>query len=148
MRTVDSRSNVTTLVICSFLGLAAMTYLLAREPLAQRIVHLDVTKYTPHAAVHGGPGQLDYYGMLDGHSMEAPLYFYDRGVMEPKSGIGAHFHNTCEEMFIILDGEAQFTIDGRTSVLKGPAGAPQRLGHSHAIYNASDKPVQWMDINV
>ena len=59
-----------------------------------------------------------------------------RGVIEPKSGIGAHFHNQCEEMFVILDGEAQFTIDGRTSLLKGPAGAPARLGHSHAIYNA------------
>src|SRR5438034_2910021 len=50
----------------------------------------------------------------------------------------------CEEMFVILDGEAQFTIDGRTSVLKGPAGAPCRMGHMHAIYNATDKPVQWM----
>jgi mannose-6-phosphate isomerase-like protein (cupin superfamily) len=66
----------------------------------------------------------------------------------PKSGIGAHFHNTCEEMFVILEGEAQFTIDGRTSTLKAPAGALCRMGHSHAIYNATDKPVQWMNINV
>lgn len=51
-------------------------------------------------------------------------------------------------MFIILDGEAQFTIDGRTSVVKGPAGAPVRMGHSHAIYNASDKPVEWINFNV
>jgi mannose-6-phosphate isomerase-like protein (cupin superfamily) len=51
-------------------------------------------------------------------------------------------------MFVIFDGEAQFTIDGRTSVLKGPAGAPTRMGHSHAIYNPGDKPVQWMNINV
>ncbi len=49
---------------------------------------------------------------------------------------------------MILDGEAQFTIDGRTSVLKGPAGAFCRMGHSHAIYNASDNVVQWMNINV
>jgi hypothetical protein len=32
--------------------------------------------------------------------------------------------------------------------LKGPAGAPTRMGHSHAIYNATDTPVQWMNINV
>ena len=51
-------------------------------------------------------------------------------------------------MFVIFDGEAQFTIDGRTSVLKAPAGAPTRAGSSHAIYNASDKPIQWMNINV
>jgi mannose-6-phosphate isomerase-like protein (cupin superfamily) len=51
-------------------------------------------------------------------------------------------------MFIIFDGEAQFTVDGRTSLLKGPVGAPCRMGHSHAIYNPTDKPVQWMNINV
>jgi mannose-6-phosphate isomerase-like protein (cupin superfamily) len=76
------------------------------------------------------------------------LYFLHRGVLPPGGGIGAHFHNQCEEMFIILDGEAQFTVDSRTSVLQGPAGAPARIGHSHAIYNASSKPVQWMNINI
>ena len=27
-------------------------------------------------------------------------------------------------------------------------GAPCRMGHSHAIYNPSDKPVEFMNINV
>jgi mannose-6-phosphate isomerase-like protein (cupin superfamily) len=76
------------------------------------------------------------------------LYFLYRGEMRPGAGIGEHFHDYCEEMFIILDGEAQFTVDGRTSVLQGPAGAPARLGHSHAIYNASNKTVQWMNIDI
>jgi mannose-6-phosphate isomerase-like protein (cupin superfamily) len=86
--------------------------------------------------------------LFDYHSLDTNLYFLHRGVIEPKSGIGAHFHNTCEEMFVIFDGEAQFTIDGRTSTLKGPAGAVCRAGHSHAVYNATDKPVQWMNINI
>jgi mannose-6-phosphate isomerase-like protein (cupin superfamily) len=122
--------------------------LAAREPLAQRIVHTDPSKYRPSKAVHDGAGQLDYMALFDAHSLDTNLFFLHRGVIQPKSGIGAHFHNQCEEMFVILDGEAQFTIDGRTSVLKGPAGAPCRMGHSHAIYNATDKPVQWMNINV
>jgi mannose-6-phosphate isomerase-like protein (cupin superfamily) len=53
-----------------------------------------------------------------------------------------------EEMFVILDGEAQFTIDGRTATVKGPAGVLCRAGHSHAIYNAGPAPVQWMNLNV
>ncbi len=121
---------------------------LAGEPLAQRIAHTDPSKYTTHQAVHEGPGQMKFMVLLDGHALDTNLLFVHRGVLEPKSGIGAHFHNQCEEMFVILDGEAQFTIDGRTSVLKGPAGAPCRMGHSHAIYNASDRPVEWMNINV
>ena len=125
-----------------------MLPLAAREPLAQRIVHTDPSKYRPSKAVHDGAGQLDYMALFDAHSLDTNLFFLHRGVIQPKSGIGAHFHNQCEEMFVIFDGEAQFTIDGRTSVLKGPAGAPCRMGHSHAIYNATGKPVQWMNINV
>ena len=118
------------------------------RPLAARIAHTDPAKYRPSPRVHGGPGQLDYMGLLDHASLDTNLFFLHRGVIQPKSGIGAHFHNQCEEMFVILDGEAQFTVDGRTSVLQGPVGAPVRMGHSHAIYNHTDRPVQWMNINV
>jgi mannose-6-phosphate isomerase-like protein (cupin superfamily) len=132
--------------LATLLFLTALAY--GREPLAQRIVHADPSKYRAAKNVHGGAGQLDYMSMFDSHSLETNLQFLHRGVLQPKSGIGHHFHNECEEMFVILDGEAQFTVDGRTSLIKGPAGAPVRQGHSHAIYNASDKPVQWMNINV
>ena len=140
------------------LSIVAMTAgaMLAQQPpsapqaqtLAQRIAHTEPGKYRASPRVHGGPGQLDYMGLFNANAMDTNLYFLHRGIIQPKSGIGAHFHNQCEEMFVILDGEAQFTIDGRTSVLKGPAGAPVRMGHSHAIYNHTDKPVQWMNINV
>jgi mannose-6-phosphate isomerase-like protein (cupin superfamily) len=117
-------------------------------PLDQRIAHTDPSKYRNMKAVHNGPGSMDYRPLFDAESLETNLFFMHRGVIEPKSGIGAHFHNQCEEMFIILNGEAQFTIDGRTSLLKGPAGAPARLGHSHAIYNETDKPLEWINFNV
>jgi mannose-6-phosphate isomerase-like protein (cupin superfamily) len=117
-------------------------------PLAERIAHTDPSKYRVSPAVHGGPGQLNYMGLFNATALDTNLYFLHRGIIQPKSGIGAHFHNQCEEMFVIFDGEAQFTIDGRTSVLKGPAGAPVPMGHSHAIYNHTDKPVEWMNINV
>ena len=122
--------------------------LLARDPIAQRISHTDPKKYQVSKAVHAGAGQMHYFALFDEHSLDTNLYFLHRGILDPKSGIGHHFHNQCEEMFIIFDGEAQFTIDGRTSLLKGPAGAVCRMGHSHAIYNPTDKPVQWMNINV
>lgn len=118
--------------------------------LAQRIAHTDTARFRPSPSVHGGPGQLDYMALFGNNfnSLDTNLWFLHRGIIEPHAGIGAHFHNYCEEMFVIFDGEAQYTIDGRTSVLKGPAGAPSRMGHSHAIYNATDRPVQWMNINV
>ena len=119
-----------------------------RPSLAQRIAHTDPSRYRSSPGVHGGAGTLDFVALFNADAIDANLQFLHRGVIQPKSGIGHHFHNYCEEMFVILDGEAQFTVDGRTSTLKGPAGAPARMGHSHAIYNATDKPVQWLNINV
>ena len=115
---------------------------------AQTVVHTDPSKYRHLTAVHDGAGTMDFGPLFGTDALDTNLLFLHRGVIQPHSGIGAHFHNRCEEMFVILDGEAQFTIDGRTSVLKAGSGAPARLGHSHAIYNATDKPVQWMNINV
>jgi len=132
---------LTTIV---FLSSAA----LARQPLRERIVHTDPSQYKVAKAVHGGSGELDYTGLLDARSLDTNLLFLHRGVLPPKGGIGHHFHNECEEMFVIFDGEAQFTVDGRTALIKGPAGVPCRMGHSHAIYNPTDRPVQWMNINV
>jgi mannose-6-phosphate isomerase-like protein (cupin superfamily) len=129
-------------------ALLIASQLIARDPLASRIVHTDPSKYRQLKAVHEGPGHMAFSALFDEHSFETNLQFLHRGVIYPKSGIGQHFHNQCEEMFVIFDGEAQFTIDGRTSVLKGPAGAIFRMGHAHAIYNASDKPLEWMNINV
>lgn len=116
--------------------------------LAERIAHTDPSKYRAQPRVHDGAGQLDYVPLFNAGAFDTNHYFLHRGVIEPKSGIGVHFHNQCEEMFVIFNGEAQFTIDGRTSTLKGPAGAPTRMGHSHAIYNPTDQPVEWMNINI
>jgi mannose-6-phosphate isomerase-like protein (cupin superfamily) len=131
-----------------FVTLLCAVSMLARDPLAQRIRHNDPAKYRPSKAVHGGPGQLNYSAMLDAKDFNANLLFLHRGVLQPKGGIGHHFHNQMEEMFVILNGEAEFTVDGHTSLIKGPAGAPCRMGHSHAIYNPTDQPVEWMNIAV
>jgi mannose-6-phosphate isomerase-like protein (cupin superfamily) len=120
----------------------------SRLALADRIAHTDPARYRSSPAIHGGAGALDFFPLFNTDAIDANLQFLHRGVIPPKSGIGEHFHNYCEEMFVILDGEAQFTVDGRTSTLKGPAGAPARMGHAHAIYNATDTPVQWLNINV
>ena len=46
------------------------------------------------------------------------------------------------------DGEAEFTINGHTSLIQGPAGAPNVMGYSHAVRNPGTRRVEWMNINV
>ena len=120
----------------------------APAALAQRIVHTNVSAYRPSPAVHGGAGTMSFTALLNRGAVTPEFNFLHRGVIPAGAGIGHHFHNVVEEMFVILDGEAQFTIDGRTATLKGPVGVLCRTGHAHAIYNPGPAPVQWMNLNV
>jgi mannose-6-phosphate isomerase-like protein (cupin superfamily) len=116
--------------------------------LAQRIAHTDPAAYRQLSAVHGGAGSMSFTALLNRGAVTPEFNFLHRGVIPAGSGIGHHFHNVVEEMFVILDGEAQFTVDGRTASVKGPAGVLCRSGHSHAIYNPGPTPVQWLNLNV
>ena len=118
-----------------------------RDALTLRIGHTDPSKYT-RSRSHDSAGDMACEVLLPGNALTTNLDFIHRCQIMPGGGVGHHFHNRCEEMFVVFDGEAEFTIDGRTSVLKGTVGAPCRMGHSHAIYNPSDHPVEFMNINV
>jgi len=120
----------------------------AQSELSRRIAHTDPAAFRPSPAVHGGAGTMAFTALLNRGAVTPEFNFLHRGEIPPGAGIGHHFHNTVEEMFVILDGEAQFTIDGRTALVKGPAGVICRAGHSHAIYNSGTKPVQWVNLNV
>ena len=139
--------RVYLLRILGALALLPLSSLWAQTPLAARIGHTDPGKYT-RSRSHNSAGDMACELLVPPSAMDVNLNFMHRCEIMPGGGVGHHFHNTTEEMFIVFDGQAEFTIDGRTSVLKGTVGAPCRMGHSHAIYNPSDKPVEFMNINV
>jgi mannose-6-phosphate isomerase-like protein (cupin superfamily) len=129
-------------------GLPVLPSLRASDllPLEQRIGRYDESKFHVDKPTHLGTGELHYQALLSAGAV-FNLGFMHRGIILPKSGIGHHFHNTNEEMFIVWGGEAVFTIDGRSSLLRGPVGAPLRAGHSHGVYNPGNVPLQWMNVN-
>ena len=129
------------------LTMADVAPLAQRASLADRVGHHDPSRYRAGRS-HGSVGDMNCMTLLPGNALLTNLYFMHRCQITPGGGVGHHFHNTTEEMFVIFDGEAEFTVDGRTSLLKGTVGAPVRMGHSHAIYNPGKTPVEFMNINV
>jgi mannose-6-phosphate isomerase-like protein (cupin superfamily) len=116
-----------------------------QTPLASRIVADNASSYRPISAVHAGAGSMTLASLLNRGAIGPYFNFLHRGEIPPGSGIGHHFHNTVEEMFVILNGEAQFTINGRTARIQGPAAVVCRMGESHAILNTGTEPLQWLN---
>jgi mannose-6-phosphate isomerase-like protein (cupin superfamily) len=134
--------------IAGVAGLLCLSASAAEPGLAGRIVHTDPKAYRPQQGVHAGAGTMSFTGLLNRGAVTPEFNFLHRGEIPPGAGIGHHFHNVAEEMFVILNGEAQFTIDGRTAVVKGPAGVLCPAGHSHALYNSGKETLQWVNIQV
>jgi mannose-6-phosphate isomerase-like protein (cupin superfamily) len=117
------------------------------DALAQRVGHHDPGAYRSSRS-HGSEGDMACMTLVPRNAIPLLNFVHRCQMTAPLGGVGHHFHNTTEEMFVVFDGEAEFTIDGRTSLLKGTIGAPVRMGHSHAIVNPTDRPIEFMNINV
>jgi mannose-6-phosphate isomerase-like protein (cupin superfamily) len=121
---------------------------LAQPKNSERIIHNDPSKYRELTAVHGGAGKMGFTQLVGRNDLATNFLYLHSGVINIKSGIGHHFHHTIEEMYVLLNGEAEFTVNGRTSKLKGPVAVPCKMGDSHAIYNTSGEPLRWLNFAV
>ncbi len=123
-------------------------FVAAAQPLQQRIIYNDPAKYRKLSSVHAGAGEMEFTEMIGRNKLATNFLYLHSGKIYPKGGIGHHFHHSIEEMYVILNGEAQFTINGRTSKIKAPAVVPCKMGDAHAIYNASNEPLRWLNFAV
>ena len=118
------------------------------QNLAKRVIPNDPSKYRQLTGVHAGAGQMKFTGLIGAQTLGSNFLYLHAGEIPDKAGIGQHFHHTIEEMYVILDGEAEFTINGHTSKIKGPAVVPCKMGDSHGMLNTSGKTLKWLNFAV
>lgn len=118
------------------------------QTLQKRIVPNDPSKYRSLTSVHAGAGKMGFAQLVGRNDLTTNFLYLHTGTIEPKSGIGHHFHHQIEEMYVLLSGEAEFTVNGRTANIKAPAVVPCKMGDSHAIYNRGTQPIKWMNYAV
>jgi mannose-6-phosphate isomerase-like protein (cupin superfamily)/heme-degrading monooxygenase HmoA len=124
------------------------SFVVMAQPAKGRVIPNDPVNYRNLSAVHAGAGQMAFTQLIGRTELTTNFLYLHTGIIQAKSGIGHHFHHTIEEMYVLLNGEAEFTINGRTSKIKAPAIVPCKMGEAHAIYNASGEPVRWMNFAV
>lgn len=115
---------------------------------ASRVVKNDPSKLKSQPKIHDGAGTMAFTQLFGGRDVSTNLMYLHAGVMNPNSSIGEHFHHSMEEMYVLLEGEAEFTINGRRSLIKAPALVPCKLGDAHGLYNTSGKTVKWLNFGV
>ncbi len=118
------------------------------QSLKDRVIHNDPAKYKELSAVHAGAGKMEFTQLIGRTELSTNFLYLHAGVIHPKSGIGHHFHHNIEEMYVLLNGSAEFTINGRTSTIKAPAIVPCKMGDAHAIYNPSGERLRWLNFAV
>lgn len=70
------------------------------------------------------------------------------GETPPQSeGPPPHFHNMYHEVFLITEGEMEFIVDGKTSVLKNGQTINLPPNSIHTFNNKSDNPCKWINIH-
>ena len=130
------------------LFLTFLTAYATAQSVADRVVSNDPSKYRELSAVHAGAGTMGFTQLIGRNDLATNFLYLHTGVIHPQSGIGHHFHHNIEEMYVILNGEAEFTINGRTAKIQAPAVVPCKMGDAHAIYNASGEQIRWLNFAV
>src|SRR5215217_7884108 len=130
--------------------LAVTTLAVKAQPgaAASRVMKNDPSKLRSQPKIHDGAGTMAFTQLFGGRDVSTNLMYLHAGVMNPNSSIGEHFHHSMEEMYVLLEGEAEFTINGRRSLIKAPALVPCKLGDAHGLYNTSGKTVKWLNFGI
>ncbi|MFC1528347.1 cupin domain-containing protein [Candidatus Latescibacterota bacterium] len=103
----------------------------------------DSAKYSE---VDYGGGTVYEMTLLESELMDTNIFYIKRGIIPPGCGIGEHTHSNMEEMYIVFNAPAEFTVDGDTALLPANSSVVCPLGSSHALYNNSDETLEWLSL--
>lgn len=101
----------------------------------------DPAQYKEYPNLHGGAGTVRYVEEFGPDDFKTKHHFFRVGVIPPKCSIGEYRLTDSDELFIILNGLAYVTVNGRTARIVGGSMVPCRIGESIGIYNPGKEDV-------
>ncbi len=106
---------------------------------------LTPASFNAAAKSHQGAGAVRFTNICGTPDFATNMRAISRGELPPGTGIGEHVHRNMEEIFIILNATAQFTVNGHTAELPPGAMVICQKGASHGIYNQNkDVSLDWL----
>lgn len=97
---------------------------------------------------HGGLGPYELFEIWGRTDFSSNVDFMDRMLVPPGSSVGLHKHGNNEEMYIVLDGQATMTVEGRpVAVKKGDMILNPTFGE-HGLVNDSEADIDLLVIQI
>lgn len=99
---------------------------------------------------HGGQGVLRHMEVFSGSEFQAPVSFLNYTVLPPGTSIGLHTHGNDQEVYVILDGRGEMTVNGDVTPAKpGDVYVNPPYG-KHGLKNTGDRdmPVLVFEVRV
>ena len=105
----------------------------------------NTTEYKENKHLHGGAGIVWGTSLLSSDVFKTNIHGVSRAKIPPGASIGEHIHRHMEEIFIILNAPAQFTVNGKTAELPSGSMVVCNKNSSHGIYNHNaDIDLDWL----
>lgn len=93
----------------------------------------------------GGPGRMLSAWMTDtDEELAGKGRLFKENVLEKDCGVGYHLHDGDCELYLILEGEAEYDDNGTKTVLRAGDVTFTGNGEGHAITNRSETPVRFI----
>jgi oxalate decarboxylase/phosphoglucose isomerase-like protein (cupin superfamily) len=93
------------------------------------------TETLRRAVAHGGEGEIGVARLFRRTEFRAPISFVDYAVLPPGTSIGEHRHGENEEIYLVLDGEGEMTLDESRFPVGPGAVVLNRAGGLHGLRN-------------
>ena len=103
----------------------------------------------------GGKGKMflrQYFGddkalkQLEGlafpNDFESSMHFFHELYLEPGGKIGAHTHKGSEEIYFLLEGSGEITVDGEIMPMKAGDAVLTRNNGTHSFVATGDTPAR------
>jgi len=97
---------------------------------------------------HQGTGEYELYEIWNKTDFKSNIDFIDKVIIPPKSTVGYHKHGNNEEMYIVLEGKGEMTINGQTRKIEKGDMILNKPEGEHGLVNTSDANIELLVIQV
>jgi mannose-6-phosphate isomerase-like protein (cupin superfamily) len=136
-------------MLCSRRELAALTALLRPSALlAQEQEHVPSKVYVFDQLPLRHANAVDYRSIVDGKTVDGCRFAVHESALAPNQEPHPPHHHNGEEMFLMIDGMLEVTINGKASRITKGSVAFIGSGDEHGIRNVGDIPAKYFVIEL